>query len=342
MSLLPHFLINSYSSSHEYRRMRSVGTFFLLIGLGVVSAVGQVHSPSEPIEIRGQVRLASNGTPVPNIVVRLEAVSGGSVNEEVTDRLGKFRFSSLSPIQYFVIVRLSGYREVRQEANLIMQASEYVQIQLVPEASGTETSPRNTKLLDANVPPEARSEFEKGETALFTQEKLAEGILHLEKAIAIYPNFPEAQVELGTAYMDAKEWNKAELALKKAIELAPNAANAFFALGELYLQQKKYPEAEKRLREGLKIDNRSWRGHFALGRVYWTSGDVQQAAKQIALALQLNPDLADAHLLAGNILLRSGKREDARTEFETYLRLAPKGQFANQVKTILQKMKNSP
>lgn len=317
------------------------GTFLLLISMGVVSAVAQVHSASEPIEIRGQIRFASNGTPVPNIVVRLEALSGGLVNEEITDRLGKFRFSSLSPVQYFVTVRLPGYREVRREVNLIMQSSDFVQIQLVPESSDTETPPRNTKVLDAHVPPEARSEFEKGETAL-ERNKLTEGILHLEKAIAIYSNFPEAQIELGTAYMDAKEWNKAELALKRAIELAPNASNAFFALGELYLQQKKYSEAEKQLRQGLGIDNRSWRGHFALGRVYWASSDVKQAAKQIALTLQLNPDLADAHLLAGNILLRSGKREDARTEFEAYLRLAPKGEFAKQVETILQMMKASP
>ena len=108
------------------------------------------------------------------------------------------------------------------------------------------------------------------------------------------------------------------------------------------MQQKKYSEAEKRLRQGLRIENRSWRGHFALGRVYWASSDLKQAAKQIAITFKLNPDLADAHLLAGNILLRSGKREDARTEFEAYLRLAPKGEFANQVKTILQKMKTSP
>jgi len=54
------------------------------------------------------------------------------------------------------------------------------------------------------------------------KNKLAESILDLEKAIAIYPNFPEAQIELGTAYMDAKEWDKAELALKQALELAPH------------------------------------------------------------------------------------------------------------------------
>jgi tetratricopeptide (TPR) repeat protein len=312
----------------------------LLINMGVVSTVAQVHSVSEPVEIRGQVRFAAGGAPVANVLVRLEALSGGSVNEEITDRQGRFRFSGLFPVQYFVIVRLAGYLEVRREVNLIMQASDYIQIQLAPDNVQPETSPKTTKLVDAKVPPEARSEFEKAET-LLEQKKLDEGISHLEKAIAIYPDFPEAQLQLGTAYMDAKQWEEAERVLKRASEIAPASPNAFFALGELYLQQKKYPAAETVLRQGLKIENRSWRGHFALGRVYWAKGDVSQAGKQIALTLQLNPDFADAHLLAGNILLRAGKPDDAKTEFETYLQLEPKGEFANQVKETLAKMKTS-
>jgi hypothetical protein len=168
----------------------------------------RIHSASEPIEIRGQVRFASNGAPVPNIIVRLEAVSGGFVNEEVTDRLGKFRFSSLSPVQYFVTVRLSGYREVRREVNRIMQSSEDVQIQLVPEISETETPSRTTKLLDANVPPEARSEFENGETALLAKNKLDEGILISRRQCAIYPNFRKRKLSWATAYMMQKSGTK--------------------------------------------------------------------------------------------------------------------------------------
>src|ERR1041385_360178 len=132
------------------------GTLLFLISLGTVSTVAQIHSASEPIEISGQIRFASNDTPVPNIIVRLEALSGGLINEEVTDRLGKFRFSSLSPVQYFVTVRLSGYREVRREVNLVMQSTDFVQIQLVPESSDIETSPQNTIVLDANVRSEER------------------------------------------------------------------------------------------------------------------------------------------------------------------------------------------
>src|ERR1700730_5543697 len=74
----------------------------LILVLAAGPAAAQVHSVSEPMEIRGQVRFARGGAPVDNVVVRLEALSGGAVNEERTDRLGKFRFAGLSPMQYFI------------------------------------------------------------------------------------------------------------------------------------------------------------------------------------------------------------------------------------------------
>ena len=196
-------------------------------------------------------------------------------------------------------------------------------------------------MLDASVPAEARKEFEKADEALATgkRERIEEGIRHLEKAISLYPNFLEAQLRLGAAYMDLHEWDKAEQALRRALEINPRTANAYFALGEIYWRQKKYSEAEKILREGLGIEDRSWRGHFTLGRVYWSKGDLAKAGPQVGLAIQLNPNFAEAHLLAGNILLRVNKREDALVEFQEYLRLAPKGEFAAQARTTVEKLK---
>lgn len=302
------------------------------------SAASQMHSGSEPIEIRGQVRFAQGGAPVDNVVVRLEALSGGFVGEERTDRLGKFRFSKLSPAQYFVFVSLPGYREIRREVNLIMQASDYIQIQLVPEGHDSGLAPTGAKILDAKVPPEALKEFRKSEAALH-EKKTEEGIRHLQRAINIYPDFVEAYLSLGTVYMDANDWTNAEQNLKRAVELSPKTVNALFALGELYFRQKNYVDSERVLRQGLDIEPRSWLGHFTLGRVYWDKGDIQRAGKQIALTLQLNPNLADAHLLAGNILLRAHKLDDAQVEYEEYLRLSPKGQFAAQAREAVQRIK---
>src|ERR1044072_6473071 len=83
--------------------------------------------------ITGQVRFANGGTPVENIIVRLDRFSGGYVGEERTDRLGKFRFTGLAAEQYVVSVRMPGYRDVQRQVELVTSASEYLQLQLTPE-----------------------------------------------------------------------------------------------------------------------------------------------------------------------------------------------------------------
>lgn len=319
----------------------TISCFFLL---SAFSALAQ-HSSTEPIEIRGQVRFARGGAPAANVVVRLESLAGGYVGEEQTDNLGKFRFPGLLPIQYFVNIRHFGFKEIKHEVNLVMDPSSYIQLTLLPDDSNSGgASTYSPMLVNANVPAEARKEFEKGVTALLNDKKFDEGIVHLEKAIKIYPPFIEAQLRLGTAYLDVHQWDKAEQALKRALEIDPKAVNAHFALGAMYVQQKRFDEAAKVLLRGLEIENRSWQGHFTLGRVYYTrnaQGDLVKAARQVAVTLQLNPDFAEAHLLAGNIWMRANKRPEALSEFEEYVRLAPKGEFAAQTRETMQKIKMS-
>jgi Tfp pilus assembly protein PilF len=306
----------------------------------------QIRSPAQPAEIRGQLRYALGGAPAADVVVRLDQLAGGFINEVRTDRLGKFRITNLSPVQYHVIIRHPGYQEIQREVNLVMQSSEYLQLQLVAESSPTPARKVvSPGVLNASVPLEARKEFERGEVLVNTgdKKKMAESIRHFERAIAIHPEFLEAKLKLGTTHMDLKEWAQAEQVLIPASKAHPQNPHILFALGELFLQQKKNDEAERVLREGLQVEPRSWQAHFTLGRLYWNggSGDIVKAARQVALALQLNPNFAEAHLLAGNIFLRARKNSEAQFEFEEYLRLAPAGQFARETKEILQKIKKA-
>jgi tetratricopeptide (TPR) repeat protein len=109
-------------------------------------------------------------------------------------------------------------------------------------------------------------------------------------------------------------------------------------LGEVYWRQKRYAAAEKALLEGIKLDDSSWHGNFTLGRLYWDMGDVAKAGPAIGQTLKLKPDLAAAHLLAGNILLKINQQERALLAYQDYLRLEPKGEFAAQTRTLVQKL----
>jgi cytochrome c-type biogenesis protein CcmH/NrfG len=266
-----------------------------------------------------------------------------------TDRSGKFTFIGLAPELYVVSVRTPGFREVSQQVDLRTQITDYVQLMLVAEENGSSPSNR-TGVIDAKVPHSALTEFEKGRDALLQTNNAAGGILHLENAVRVYPRYFEALLLLGTAYMDQSDWDKAEHALARALEIYPKAANALFALGELYLKQKKDADAERVLLQGLQFEDRSWQSHLSLGHVYWNmaakSSDetryrslLEKSYVQAKRALELKPDLADALLLKGNLLFKARRAQDALHEFEEYVRLDPTGQFVDQTRALIQRIR---
>jgi hypothetical protein len=63
-----------------------------------------------------------------------------------------------------------------------------------------------------------------------------------------------------------------------------------------------------------------------------------KAYDQVNEALKYNTELALAHWLKGNLLISVGRDADAKTELENYLRLDAKGPFANQAKTLVEKI----
>lgn len=302
-------------------------------------------------QISGQVLYLDSGQAAFNILIKCDGT--GVRSEQLTDRGGKFRFF-VSPGHYTVAIHAPGYIAEERSVDLVdNNSSEYFFFRLKPDRAGTKP-PNSNPAADPNVPPAAQKEFEKAEVALANGKKegIEEGVVHLERAISIYPKFVQALLRIGTAYMDLAQWDKAEQALKKTLEMDPKAVNALFALGEIYLRQKKNEEAEKILLQGLQIEDRSFQGHLTLARVYSDMASkmkdqtqarpfLEKAYDQVNQALKLNPDIAQAHLIKGNLLLRVRRAADAQHEFEEYLRLDPKGPFAEQARATVEKIKKA-
>ncbi|MGB7922485.1 MAG: tetratricopeptide repeat protein [Pyrinomonadaceae bacterium] len=321
---------------------------FRLLIVSIVLAFAA--APAFAQQITGQVRYADGNQPAFNIPVECQGTNCNGTT--YTDRQGKFvwRFGggaggiSGGTGQYTITVSAPGYRtETRSVTLLDVAQSEYMFFTLKRDpkagdatgAPGVVTAP---VVIDPKVPAPAREEYEK---ALKESDagKPDKAIPHLEKAVSLYPDFLQAQLLLGTAYMDNKQWDKAEATLKRAVALDPKKSEGFFALGELYYQQKKYPDAEKALVMGLQIQENAWQGHYTLGRVYMDAKAFDKAAPHMDKANQIRPDFAEGHFLAGNIYLKLNNGEAALKELEEYLRLAPKGKLAPQVQNTVTKLK---
>jgi cytochrome c-type biogenesis protein CcmH/NrfG len=326
------------------RLFRSAAIFSAFFLFAVIAQAQRgTRATSIPLQIHGQIRYAAGNQPAEFMLVRLESFSGGVAGEVTTDRTGRFTFTRLLPDLYVLSVRTAGYREVQYQVDMRTQVTDYVQLQLVAEDSGYRSSlpAKPNGVINAKVPQAALSEFEKGRDALSQPNHSDEGILHLENAVRMYPQYLEATLLLGTAYMDKRDWVRAEAKLQQVLIIEPNTVGAHFALGELYLRQKKYSEAEKEMLAGLKLDPKSVQGHFMLGRLYYDLGDIVKAGPQIGTALQLDPKFARGHLLAANMYLHARQPENAIVEFEEFLRLEPNGEFSAPARETVRKIRQA-
>jgi len=78
---------------------------------------------------------------------------------------------------------------------------------------------------------------------------------------------------------------------------------------------------------------------FNQGVILWNQSKIAEAKAQWTKAVELDPKLADAHYWLGMACVNQGQLPDARKAFETYLKLAPTGQYAETAKAILAQIK---
>jgi tetratricopeptide (TPR) repeat protein len=323
---------------HSIVRILAVAIMVLAPDLAHAQRDRDSFTSIQPIEVSGYVRMSELGEPARNVLVRLERFSGGVIEQMHTDNQGRFRFGGLPRGYYAVIIEAPGFQPARQPADLQVLFKVFLVFELAPSKSDHRSV--SELVVDVRVPETARDEYAKARAALF-DKKPKEAIAHLKKAIATYTDFFEAHLLLGTSLMDLRRWQEAQAALVRALEIKPESSDVMLSLGESYWRQKNYDNAERRLIEGLKLDDKNWRGHFTLGRLYWEKGEVMKAAPVVGRTIQLKPDLAEAHLLAGNVLLKLTQPRRALIEYEEYIRLAPKGEFAQEVRNLIQKLRNA-
>lgn len=324
--------------------------FLLLIFLAVPSLLqaqrGGTGGRTSGGVIDVQVRYA-NGAPGPRgIHIRLEAAEGGPAGDCETVDGGKCQFNLASSGVYMVRMSERGYKEVVVRVELIGMSRGYASLELHPipgEAtakSAQEPVGDSVSVVDAAVPPNAREEYDKAQSAL-VDNKTEAAIGHLQKAVKLYKPFPSAYTLLGRAYLTQKNWTEAEKALHKAISLDADSAEAYLALGAVYNQTKNYTGAETALVQGLKLKPDAPGGEYELAKTYWSLGRWQESAPYARKAVADMPELAAPHVLLGNILLREGNARQACQEYETYLKLEPSGQMAVGARQMIEKIEKA-
>jgi Tfp pilus assembly protein PilF len=155
---------------------------------------------------------------------------------------------------------------------------------------------------------------------------------HLEKALALKPDYADALGNKGKLALDQGRNEEARACLTKALELRPNHVNVLNNLGVLETNEGRLEEARVCLTKALELKPRHVEALNNMGRLMLEQGRFDDAKTYLKKVLELKPD----HASALNNLGWCAMSQAEYTEAEGYYRraIAIDPQFVNAMNNL--------
>ena len=179
--------------------------------------------------------------------------------------------------------------------------------------------PGNAVSVEAlKMPPRAVREFQQA-LKDYKAGNMKGSAAHLDKSLAIYPEYPEAHNTLGVMYAQLHEPEKALAEFRKASSFDPKMVNAVNNQSAILLFMRRYPEAESAARHALDLDPQHKSTRYLLGRILLAEN--QNTAETMELLRQSRTDFPPARLFLSQVLINRGEKDAALEELNAYLAL---------------------
>ena len=290
-------------------------------------------------QVRGQV-VDVKGQPVENAKITIEYKDGGGrVYTTKTNKKGEYTQIGLTPGNYKVTADKDKVGSQTFDCHVKLGDPTEVKFQLGAGASG----PSKEEMAKVAA---VKQLFEEGVTASRSGDHDA-AIGKFNEAAALLPACFDCYYNIGYAEAQKKDYPKAEEAFKKAIELKPDYVEAYNGLATVYNAQKKFDDAQTASQKAASLavatgGASAGGGVDALynqGVIAWNAGRAEDAKKAFEEALKLDPKHANSHYQLGMCFINLGKMPEAVAEFESYLQVAPDGQYTTQAKALVAQLK---
>jgi tetratricopeptide (TPR) repeat protein len=159
--------------------------------------------------------------------------------------------------------------------------------------------------------------------ALARRGQVAEAIASYEEALRLRPEYALAEANLGNALVQQGRAAEALAHHEAALRLRPGFADAHWGMGNALLRLGRPAEARQHFEAALQADPKFAEAHAGLADALAAAGDAAGAMTHYRDALRFKPDLADAANNLGTLLEQAGRPEEAIACYREALRHAP-------------------
>ena len=195
---------------------------------------------------------------------------------------------------------------------------------------------------DAAAPKKAVSAYQNALEAAKGGDHSA-AIKLLGKALAEYPSYLAARVELGVQYMITGDLEKSDAALAAALKIRPDNFAALVNRGIALLRLNRLSEAEPLLDQAAKRNTASPLAYLYLGRAQLGLKEYAPAEASLKTATGLGgPESKEAHRMLAKLYIERQEYAKGADELETYLKLNPSAPDADQLRKAVVQLRSSP
>jgi tetratricopeptide (TPR) repeat protein len=254
-----------------------------------------------------------------NAIVWLDEVRRG-----VTDTAGKLTIERVAAGRHQLRVRASGFRERT--------------LAVLPAQRG----PLEVRLLPAT--DEAELTFQQAETAREKardeDSRRAAAELY-RRALELQPDFPAAHVGLARVLLDMNDYKRALGEIDEARRSRPVYPEASAVEGRIYRYAAFWDDAIASFRRAIR-EARGFQpeAHTGLALLLEEKGMNEEAAAEFRTAIsQLSDSEPVIYQLLGAVYERMEKYKEAVEAYEKYLRLAPEGNLAPAVRSVIDQLR---
>jgi len=327
-----------------YILSRNQSRLMVGLALGLVFCPLFAYSQSESgadfgITFSGEVRYQNN---TPAQFVQVELWTDGEASWRTittTDRMGRFHVGAPCMVVQYKI-ETPGYLPLWGRVDMSTQpchAHEWITLKPKGDSGGVSKEGPASGVIDgriAAIPPEAKTEFDAGQSALNTDD-FSGAVPHLQKAIQLYARYAEAYQLLAVAQLQMNQGVQAEASLLKALEIEDRMPKAQYLLGVLYAKTNRANLAEKPLTRFAELEPANPDAHLELAKVDFALNKFPEAESHARAAIQRKEANPGVYIVLGYSLLRQKKAQDARRAFELFLKLEPQSPMIPDVKTVI-------
>ena len=255
-----------------------------------------------------------------------------------TDSQGQFEFPKLTPALYNLEVEADrqNFEVVHETVQVYRGMPSTVTITLKPKKNASETKRDVGTVtvveLTQKIPPKALKEYKRSREA----RNVDEAILHLQKAISIFPDYVRAHADLGAYLLTQGKLDEAAESLQKAVSLDPQSFYQTLNLGIVLVRQQRFLEASQLLKKASSLQPSSTIAHYYLGLAFLGLDELDAAEAALKTSLTLGgSEYAIALFHLGELYMKRGDQQSALRAFQDYLAAVPDARNANQVRKLI-------